>query len=459
MWTRALSWWRNLSLSKQFVLASIAVLLPGMMLTGLWISAKVREAVVRNTAAATVVSMDDLLAPLVVEISKNGELSVASRVVLDTLLTQVRTDRRIISMKVWKLDGTVIYSSFKDVVGQKFELSKNFNIAAAGGIGADFDDDPHLEDAEERRSGLKLLEVYAPVRDPTTRRVTAISEFYVNGNQLSDDVASASFESWLFVCVVAGSMLGLLSLIAANGGRTIAEQRQQLLFQVSELQDLLKQNETLQSRLRQANEEVSSINETVLRRVGADLHDGPAQKLSYAVLRLSHLKRLFQKGSAGSKSVDNMGHILVDTLADVRRMSGGLVLPELKEKNLVQSIEQAIAAHEDYTGTKVTRTLGENVQDSSLALRTCAYRLVQEGLTNAFKHAGGKGQTVNLIMATDITLEISDSGPGIVMSAANQVDRFGLRGMQARVEALSGVLTFKNKPGGGSVVRAIFPLL
>jgi signal transduction histidine kinase len=152
-----------------------------------------------------------------------------------------------------------------------------------------------------------LLEVYAPVRDPITREVVAVSEFYANGEQVVHDVSKATLQSWLFVCGVAAAMLALLSLIAARGGRTIVNQQQQLQSQVSELEDLLKQNETLRGRLRQANEDVSSTNETVLRHVGADLHDGPAQKLSYAVLRLSALKRLFQKGSAGSKSVDSIG--------------------------------------------------------------------------------------------------------------------------------------------------------
>lgn len=450
------SQWQNLSLPKQFVLAAILVLLPGMALTGWWISAKVKEAVVRNTAAATAISMDDIMAPVVSEISREGALSESSRDTLDGLLAQVRADKRIISMKIWKPDGTVIYSSFRDVIGKKFGLSENFARALAGGIGADFDDEPHAEDQIERQTGIKLLEVYAPVRDPVSRKIIAVSEFYANGEHLVRDVSKATIESWLFVFGVAATMLGLLSLIAAKGGRTIAHQRQLLQKQVSELKSLLAQNETLRGRLRQANEDVSSINETVLRQVGADLHDGPAQKVAYSVLRLSALKRHFQKGTAAAEAVDSMSRILGDTLVDVRRMSGGLVLPELKEMDLVQTIEHAIKAHEDYTGTKVKRVLGAQIPESSLALRTCAYRLVQEGLTNSFKHAKGVGQTVSLSALPHVVLEVSDAGPGISAPAVSQTNRLGLRGMQARVEALGGVLTVGNNAGGGAVIRAEF---
>ncbi len=457
MISRLKAHWHSLSLARQFVLAALAVLIPGMIVTGWWISAKVSEAVIRNTAAATAISMDGLLAPLVSEITAGGALSAASQDKLDAALAQVRADRSIVSMKIWKRDGTVIYSSFRNVVGQQFELSENFLVALSGGIGADFDNDPHTEDLIERMTGIKLLEVYAPVHDPVTRDIVGVSEFYANGDQLGIDVRRATLESWLFVCAIAALMLGLLSLIAAKGGRTIARQRQQLESQVSELQYLLGQNEILHGRLRQANEDVSSINESVLRHVGADLHDGPAQKLAYAVMRLSGLKRKMKEGKPTAKSLDDMGLILGETLADVRRMSNGLVLPELKELNIVQAVELAIVSHENFTGSKVTRQLATSAPASSLALRTCVYRLVQEGLTNAFKHAGGKGQRVMLQFDEQVVLQISDAGPGIVLSEGTAVSGLGLRGMQARVEALGGILFIRNKVDGGTMLWAELP--
>jgi signal transduction histidine kinase len=449
--------WHNLPLSAQFVLAALAVLIPGMMMTGWWISAKVSEAVIRNTAAATAISMEGLLEPLVDEISRDGSLSIASQDRLDDILARVRADKRIVSMKIWKLDGTVIYSSFRDVVGRKFEATDNFNVALAGGIGADFDNEPHTEDVIERLSGVKLLEVYAPVRSPSRHDIVAVSEFYANGEQLGIDVHRAALESWLFVFAIATTMLGILSLIAGKGGRTIAKQRSQLETQVAELQSLLGQNEILRGRLRQANEDVSSINESVLRHVGADLHDGPAQKLAYIVMRLSSAKRLLKRGSEGAKSLDAMSRVLGDTLSDVRRMSKGLLLPELANLNLIEVVDIAITSHEEFTGSKVQRLIAKNAPASTLALRTCVYRLVQEGLTNASKHAGGKGQFVMLQTDPQIILEISDTGPGIALRTGTPISGLGLRGMQARVEALGGVLIIRNRIEGGTQLWAEFP--
>ncbi len=81
-------------------------------------------------------------------------------------------------------------------------------------------------------------------------------------------------------------MAALLSGIAIKGGNTIASQQMQLRGQVEDLQSLLQSNESLRENLRLANENVSSINEMVLQHVGADLHDGPAQRLSYAIMRI-----------------------------------------------------------------------------------------------------------------------------------------------------------------------------
>jgi signal transduction histidine kinase len=92
-----------------------------------------------------------------------------------------------------------------------------------------------------------------------------------------------------------------------------------------------------------------------------------------------------------------------------------------------------------------------------LALRTCVYRLVQEGLTNASKHAGCKGQFVMLQTDPQIILEISDTGPGIALRTGTLVSGLGLRGMQARVEALGGVLIIRNRIEGGTQLWAEFP--
>jgi signal transduction histidine kinase len=448
--------WRNLSLSQQFAVVAIAVILPGMVVTGWWISKKVGDAVVRNTASAIFVSMDNLLAPYATEIETSGNLKPESRAMLDSLLAAARKRKTIVSMKIWSKDGTILYSSFPEMIGRKFELSGNLLSALRGEVAADLENEAHVEDSFERKQGISLLEVYAPLREPDSLRLVAVAEFYANGNQLGADVWSAVKESWLFVCALTALMATLLSGIAVKGGKTIAAQQNQLHLQVTNLSELLAANESLRERLRLANEDVSSVNEMVLQHVGADLHDGPAQKLAYVMMRLSTLR----KRLTSPDTMDDLQKIVSDTLGDIRRMSSGLILPELTHASLTEAIEMAVRSHESYTGNSVTLKLDKKVPvSSSLALRTCVYRIVQEGLSNVFKHGKGIHPVVAAGgMAGEFVVTISDDGPGISQIIPGRVKGLGLRGMQARVDALGGVLTLKDKLGGGTELKAVLPL-
>jgi signal transduction histidine kinase len=448
--------WRNFSLSQQFAVVAIAVILPGMAVTGWWISKQVGDAVVRNTASAIFISMENLLAPYADEIEASGRLTPGSRARLDTLLAAARTRKSIVSMKIWSKDGTILYSSFPEMIGRRFDLSASFLSAMRGEVAADLESEAHLEDSFERKQGVALLEVYAPLREPDSLRLVAIAEFYANGDQLETDVWSAVKESWLFVCALTALMATLLSGIAVKGGKTIAAQQNQLHLQVTNLSELLASNESLRERLRLANEDVSSVNEMVLQHVGADLHDGPAQKLAYVMMRLSTLRKRLTKPD----SMDDLQKIVSDTLGDIRRMSSGLILPELKKASLREAVEMAVKSHESYTGNSVELKLDKKISvSSSLALRTCVYRIVQEGLSNVFKHGKGVHPVVEAgEVAGEFVVMISDDGPGVSQITQGSVKGLGLRGMQARVDALGGGLTLKDKLGGGTVLKAVLPL-
>ena len=68
--------WQSLSLSKQFAIVAVAVLLPGMAVTGWWIAEKIGDAVVRNTASAIAISMDgSACTSYAAELSQGAQIS------------------------------------------------------------------------------------------------------------------------------------------------------------------------------------------------------------------------------------------------------------------------------------------------------------------------------------------------------------------------------------------------
>ena len=81
-------------------------------------------------------------------------------------------------------------------------------------------------------------------------------------------------------------MMGLLAGIVLRGSRVIAQQRGALEQRIGELSQLLAQNVELRQRVQGAAARATALNERYLRRISAELHDGPAQLLALASLRL-----------------------------------------------------------------------------------------------------------------------------------------------------------------------------
>ncbi|MDA8371095.1 MAG: histidine kinase [Nocardiopsaceae bacterium] len=87
---------------------------------------------------------------------------------------------------------------------------------------------------------------------------------------------------------------------------------------------------------------------------------------------------------------------------------------------------------------------------------TAAYRIVQESLTNAVRHADADSATVSVRYGSDITVQVDDDGRALPVTAVQEGN--GLRGMRERAAAVGGEITAGLRPEGGFRVRAILPL-
>jgi signal transduction histidine kinase len=100
--------------------------------------------------------------------------------------------------------------------------------------------------------------------------------------------------------------------------------------------------------------------------------------------------------------------------------------------------------------------------DLALPVTICLYRIVQEGLNNAFHHGKAIGQRVEVWADTQsIVITVSDSGPGLVENNhQNPRSRTGLgiAGLRNRVEALYGTFEVISQRGIGTQIRAKLPV-
>jgi signal transduction histidine kinase len=150
-------------------------------------------------------------------------------------------------------------------------------------------------------------------------------------------------------------------------------------------------------------------------------------------------------------------------LADLRRISAGLSLPELGQLSVRETLLLATERHERATGTPVSVMfdhLPDRVDDQR---KTCIYRIVQEGLNNAQRHGGGRGQRVSAgLVDGQLTLSVSDDGPARDTTPA-QIPRgnhagLGLDGLRNRLKVFGGALTTEVTATGGFVLRTTLPM-
>ena len=118
--------------------------------------------------------------------------------------------------------------------------------------------------------------------------------------------------------------------------------------------------------------------------------------LTFTLLKLNRLAPIVER-SGEKKGLDDLKgltEVLGQTLREVREISTGLSLPELNSASIHDAIHLAVRRHQEFTGTKVSVTCENLPVSATLGQKTCAYRVVQEGLANTFRHAQNMSPSV-----------------------------------------------------------------
>lgn len=441
------------NLVRSFLIASVVVLGLGMGTIGLWVSERIKETASENAAAVAALYVDGVIAPLAQSLRNGAALDEGTRKLLDERLSRGLMNRELHAFKVWLPNGTVAYASNHDLIGQTFELNAGLAAAAAGKVHTEFDQLADVENAAERSDKIPLLEIYSPIRDAETGDVIAIVEFYDAAAELKEELKQARLESWLVVGLTTAAMLVLLSGVIFRGGRLIDQQRGRLRDQIGSLSALLDQNEGLRQRVDQANRQTATLNERHLRRISADIHDGPVQHLAFASLRL---KPATKRLSAPDRV--SIGRAVDDAIRELRLISRGLTLPELQGLSVVEIVRHAVKAYQSRSGHEVTLEYPAAIADLAQAEKICLYRFIQEALNNADQHAGGVGLHVGLEAQDDSMIaRVQDTGAGF--DPARYSEGLGLSGLRERLVGLGGTLHVESAPGRGTILTATLPVM
>ena len=344
------------SLAQRFMLTSLLILIAGMAGIGVWIGNEIKNGVIHRAGATTALYVDSFVAPILQELGSTGTLSPEHHAKLETLLQDTPLGQQIVTFRVWDPTGKVIFSTDNTTAGKTFPISEGLAQAIWGQVSSEVSQLEEEENAQQRTIRSELLETYSPVRLSGTNQVIAVAEFYQTVDALNQEIAAAQRRSWLVVGAVTLGIYVLLAGFVQRASDTIERQRTMLNSQISRLTELLAQNKELHDRVRRAAGSVATLNERFLRRIGSELHDGPAQDLGLALLKLDALIGRGEQGQAAPEFVQELTVIqssLQNAQKEVRAISTGLSLPQLAELSLPQAVIRAVRAHERRTGSRV----------------------------------------------------------------------------------------------------------
>lgn len=214
------------------------------------------------------------------------------------------------------------------------------------------------------------------------------------------------------------------------------------------------------------NVRIISIQEDIQQRIASDLHDSTCQHLIAASLGLMRVRANLGDPGRTERLCDEIDASIDEALREIRAFSYLLHPQELTINGPRSTIERYAQGFAARTSLRVSTTIAPEIDRLPYEKQHALLRIVQEALTNVFRHA--KATEVSIVLEAThglIRLTISDNGRGITINprGADRAPRspgVGIPAMRARLQQMAGTLEIRsgsNEPHSGTVVRAVFP--
>lgn len=218
---------------------------------------------------------------------------------------------------------------------------------------------------------------------------------------------------------------------------------------------------TAHERLQALSHRLIDIQEAERRAIAGELHDEIGQALTLVKMQLQSLRAL-PPGAPLTPALDESLAIVERTLQQVRDLSLDLRPSLLDDLGLGAALRWYLARQVRGTGCKVQFAADPLPERLPLALETVCFRVAQEALTNAARHAQARHISVELrLRQGDVHLTVDDDGTGFdvdrALARATQGASLGLLGMQERAMIAGGTLQITSASGEGTTIYACFP--
>ncbi len=223
---------------------------------------------------------------------------------------------------------------------------------------------------------------------------------------------------------------------------------------VLRLRVLESRSEQAEHQMRELSQRLVSTQEEERRNLSRELHDHVAQVLTGLRMELGRVERI---SAAVSPAIVECKKLVDDMFRTVRDLSLGLRPSMLDDFGLEAALEWHVRDFMRRYAIDVELKMDGDFDTLPDKHRTCAYRVIQEAMTNCVRHANAAH--IRIVVAADKGhLRVSVSDDGIGFNPADRHRGLGLRGIDERVRELDGTLTISRNGRGGTMLFVRLPL-
>ena len=399
-----------------------------------WATGMLSEGAGRSEAVADARVTTELLAHSVAEPAIPRKLVTGDAGAID------RFDRAVLSrlmvgdvrrIKIWRADGTIVYSDETQLIGKRFALDdEQRQVLDSGATEGGVSDLRRRENRFETDEN-GLLEVYTRIESPEHQPLLFEAYYSVATVQQRATEVLRPFRR-----ITTGALLAILLLgVPLIGGLT------------------LRLTRASRARERLMLRAIDS-SEAERRRIARDLHDGVVQELAGTAFALSGSARDPVLPPGLRADLDRAGEAVRRSLRQLRSLLVEIHPPGLDAGSLAASLED-LAAPAVSAGTATTVSVS-GIEGAPDHVVTLVWRAAQESIRNAVRHAHASRLTVE-VTGDDrqVRLVVKDDGIGFDPGARSDTGSYGLRGLKSLVEDGGGVVDVESSPELGTTVRLV----
>jgi signal transduction histidine kinase len=212
----------------------------------------------------------------------------------------------------------------------------------------------------------------------------------------------------------------------------------------------------LETKRKRLEKEITEISRKEQMRIGQDLHDGLCQHITGISFMCKVLRdQLKQKSLPEARSADEICTLLGESIATTRSLAKGLFPVELEENGFVVALGELVSTLERQSRIRCRFICTDSISIADNAMASNLFRIAQEAVTNAIKHAEAKHIEVELGEDDGkVTMKIRDDGIGLPDNIHGK--GIGLATMKYRANIIGAKLAIKQAKGGGTEVVCLF---